>query len=278
MTASVFLVVLLSALLHAGWNVVVKRTGDPRATTVAVVLAAGAISAVIAPFLTPPAPECFPWLAAGVVVQIVYVVLLAATHRVGDMSLVYPLMRGTAPPIVAVVSVAVFGDDLSITAWAGIACVAGGILSAALSTRHGDGGRGVALALVTACAIAGCTLCDAQGVRLSGSPIAYTLWEMVIIAVPFLGWAVVFGGRRFRLHLRTHLAAGVAGGIGTTASYGLALWAMTQAPVAVVAALRETSIVFALVLARWVLAERASRARILAAALVALGAAVLRLA
>ena len=275
MTATVFVAVLFAALLHAGWNVVVKRTVDPRATAMVVVLSAGAISLPILPFLTPPAVASLPWLAAAVVLQILYVVLLAAAYRHADISLVYPLMRGTAPLIVAVASFAVFDERLSSTAWIGIACVGTGILSLAVTAGHG-GGRGAGIALVTAGAIAGYTLVDGVGVRLSQSPAAYVLWEAVATAVPFLGWAVVRGGSGFRTHLRDHLGPGIAGGIATTVSYGVALWAMTRAPVAVVAALRETSIVFALILARLVLGERPSLGRITAALLVALGAVVLR--
>lgn len=278
MTATVFIVVLVSALFHAGWNVVVKRTDDPRATAILVAIVAGVIAAAILPLLSPPAAASLPWLVGSVALQIVYVVLLAATYRVGDMSLVYPLMRGAAPPIVAVVSVVTFGDHLSPAAWIGIACVAGGILSAALATRHAGGGRGTGLALVTACVIAGITLLDGRGVRLSGATLAYTLWEMALLAVPFLAWAVLRGGAPFRDHARRHIVAGLIGGIGTMASYGLALWAMTAAPVAVVAALRETSIIFGLILARVVLGETPGFRRLAAAALVALGAVVLRLA
>ncbi len=276
MTATVFAAVLLSAVLHAGWNVLVKRTDDPRATAMLVVIGAGFVAAAILPFVDPPAAASLPWLAGAVVLQVVYVLLLATAYRVADMSLVYPTMRGSAPMIVTAVSIGLLDERLSATAWFGIATIALGILSLALGARRTGGGRGVAIALLTACAIAGSTLVDGRGVRLSGSPVAYTLWEGLLTGLPFLGWAIVFGGARFRAHARRHFVAGLAGGVGTTASYGVALWAMTQAPVALVAALRETSIVFGLILARLVLGERAGGRRLAAAGLILLGAAVLR--
>ena len=278
MTATVFSVVLFAALVHAGWNVAVKRAGDPWTDTVAIFLGAGLVAAVVLPFIGLPAPASVPYLAAAVVLQIGYVLLLAGAYRVADIGVAYPLMRGAAPLIVACVSAGIFGETLSVAAWVGIAGVSIGILSLALAARRTGAGRGAALALVNAGFIAGYTLVDGAGVRLSGSPAAYTLAESLSTAVPFLLWVLVGDRSGLLTRLRGRLGVIVGGGLATTLSYGLALWAMTLAPVATIAALRETSIVFALILARVVLGERPGRARLAAAALVALGAAVLRLA
>jgi drug/metabolite transporter (DMT)-like permease len=278
MTATVFSIVLFAALVHAGWNVAVKRAGDPRTDTVAVFLGAGLVAAIVLPIIGLPAPASLPWLLAAVVLQIGYVLLLAGAYGVADIGVAYPLMRGAAPMIVAGVSAGVFGEALSATAWIGIAGVSLGILSLAFAARRSGAGRGAALALVNACFIAGYTLVDGYGVRLSGSAAAYTLSESLLTAVPFLVWVLAVDRGGMLARLRGRLGVMVGGGVATTTSYGLALWAMTLAPVATVAALRETSIVFALVLARFVLGERPGRARIGAAVLVALGAAVLRLA
>ncbi|NYZ13438.1 EamA family transporter [Azospirillum sp. RWY-5-1] len=280
MSASVLLIVLFGAFLHAVWNAVVKADGDKLATIVMVNAAGAGIAAAVLPFLPQPAPESWPFLAASMVAQVVYFSLVAAAYRVGDMSQVYPLMRGTAPLLVAVASGPLMGETLSLPAWAGIVLVCGGVLGMALESGRRTGGNPAAVrfALVNALAIASYTLIDGIGVRLSGAPAAYTLWLAIITALPLLAWmrlrhpGRLWRGTRGRWHL------GLLGGAGTLGSYGLALWAMTMAPVAVVAVLRESSILFATAISALVLKERIGPARLAATALIAAGAAVIRLA
>jgi drug/metabolite transporter (DMT)-like permease len=193
------------------------------------------------------------------------------------MSQAYPLMRGTAPFIVALVSVFQMGDVLSPTAWAGIVGICLGIFSIALGNKVKDR-KGVYLALTNAVVIAGYTLIDGAGVRRSGAPAAYTLWIFLMTGVPLTLWGVSIGRSSFFPYFRRHWQLGVAGGVGTTASYGLALWAMTVAPVAIVAALRETSILFGIIIAGFVLREHIGPRRLISACIIACGAAILRLA
>ncbi|RZJ84813.1 MAG: EamA family transporter, partial [Brevundimonas sp.] len=138
--------------------------------------------------------------------------------------------------------------------------------------------QGVRAALLNAVVIASYTLVDGAGVRASGEPVAYTLWLNLLSGAPLLVWVLAARWRSFLPYARANLGVGVIGGAGTLTSYGLALWAMTHAPVAVIAALRETSILFATVIAVVVLKERLSPARITAAGLIAVGAIILRLA
>jgi drug/metabolite transporter (DMT)-like permease len=277
MSLVVFAVVLSAAFLHATWNAIVKAGGDKFLTTIMVTTAAAALAAVLLPFLRAPAPASWPFAVASAVFQIAYFLLVARTYQVADMSQTYPLMRGTAPLLVAAVSVLWFGESLSPAAWAGVVGISLGIFSMALGSNL-ESRQGVYLALVNALVIAAYTLIDGVGVRRSGSPAAYTLWVFFLTGVPLAGWAIAARRSTFLPYLRRHWTLGMIGGIGTTASYGLALWAMTLAPVAVVAALRETSILFGTVIAALVLNESVGPRRVISACIIAGGAALLRLA
>ncbi len=277
MPIMVFTVVLSAALLHATWNAIVKSAGDKFLTTIMVTAAAAGIAAAFLPFLTVPARASWPYIAVSVLFQITYFLLVARTYQVADMSQTYPLMRGTAPLLVALVTVFQAGDSLSFIAWIGVVGICVGIFSMTLDIKLHDR-KGIYLALLNAFVIAGYTLIDGFGVRRSGAPAAYTLWIFLLTGLPLTIWAVV--GRRvtFVPYVARHWRIGIVGGIGTTASYGLALWAMTIAPIAVVAALRETSILFGTLIAGLVLKEHIGVRRIIAACIIASSAGVLRLA
>lgn len=276
MSFGVFAAVLAAALVHAGWNVLVKGAADKLAMTVSVALGAAVVSAAILPFLPLPAPGSWPFLGASVLLQSVYYLLIARAYRIADMSLAYPLMRGAAPLVVALSGAMVFGETLRNGQWMAVGLISAGIGALALGAfRQPLGAAGGVTALCNAMVIAAYTLVDASGVRLSGAPVAYALLLAVLTGVVTL--AVVFAGRaRPRLGGRT-LGLGLVGGAATTLSYGVALWAMTRAPVAPVAALRETSIIFALVLSRLAFGEKVGGRRIAAALLVMAGVAALRL-
>ena len=278
MPPSVFAAVLLGAALHATWNAIVKGGTDPLLSTVFVAAGSGAVALLALPFLPLPAPASWPFIACSALVQVVYFALVAGTYRRADMSLAYPLMRGTAPVIVAAVGAVWLGERLSPGALAGIALVCSGVLGMALAARRRASRAGMALALANAGVIATYTLIDGAGVRLSGAPVAYAMWLFLLNALPLVGWALVARGPALRRYARGNLRNGLIGGVGNLGSYGLALWAMTGAPVAVVAALRETSIVFAIAIAGLFLGERITGGRMAAAALIALGAVGLRLA
>jgi drug/metabolite transporter (DMT)-like permease len=276
MSLLVFCVILFSAGLHAVWNAIVKGGSDTLLTTV-LVAASGALVGLIAlPFLPPIAPEAWRYLAITAVLEIAYYALVAAAYRNADMSRAYPLMRGTPPLLVALVSSLFLGAALSLTGWLGVALVSAGLLSLTLGGTKGDS-RGVAFAMVNALVIASYTLVDSFGVRASGSPAAYTMWIFVLTGVPLAAWALLRRpGFIPYAHRNWHL--GLMGGLGTLISYGLVLWSMTMAPVALVAALRETSILFGTIIAVLVLKERVTRTRLIAVLIIAAGAAVLKLA
>jgi drug/metabolite transporter (DMT)-like permease len=278
-SGTVILVVLFGALLHAGWNAIVKAGDDKLLNIVLVNVGAAVLAAMVLPFLPLPAPESWPYLLASVGTQILYFLLVAGAYRAGDMSQAYPLMRGTAPLLVAVASGPLLGEALTTAGWIGVVLVSGGVLGIAFESRRRTAtSRAATLyALANAGVIATYTMIDGTGVRASGNAAAYTLWIFLITAQPLLLWTLVRRPRALVAYARGKLTMCLVGGMGTLGSYGTALWAMTQAPVASVAALRETSILFATVIAVVVLKEKITLRRYLAIAVIAAGAVAIRL-
>ncbi|ATM07975.1 MULTISPECIES: DMT family transporter [Raoultella] len=276
MTITVFCVLLFAALLHASWNAIVKASGDKLYAAIGVSGSAALTALVALPFAPQPSLASVPYLVLSSALQVVYTVLVAKTYQVSDMSQTYPLMRGTAPLLVAVISVAFLGDTLSPLAWTGIGVICLAILAMACNGRTRSG-YGITLALINACFIAGYTLVDGTGVRLSDTALGYTLWSFFMNGCCLLSWSMIYRRQEASRYLRQHWKKGAIGGLSTMGSYGLALWAMTQAPLAVVAALRETSILFGAVIALVLLKEKLIALRIVAACGIAAGAILLRL-
>lgn len=285
MSGAVVMAVLAAALMHAGWNAMLKTKGDAFLSTVAVAVSAGLLSALALPWLPQPAPASWPYIAASALIHVVYYALLMATYRDGDVSLAYPLMRGCAPLIVATFGLAFTGERLGAMQWLAICLICGGVLAmtgrARASTAANPAANPAAsrrttlLALASAATIAAYTLVDGAGVRLSNAPAAYTMW---IFAATAPGVAALALRRRRELlpFVRSNPAL-PGGGALSVGAYWVALWAMTQAPVAAVAALRETSILFATAIAVLVLRERVAPPRLAGAVLIACGAAAMRL-
>ncbi len=279
---SVYLVVLLAALLHAGWNAIVKGGTDKLLSTVLLTASGALLAALVLPWLLPPAPASWPYLAASTLLHVLYFSLVARIYQLADMSQTYPIMRGTSPLLVVLISLCWLDDPLSQAALLGIALICLGILCMALSRhvnkRSAAHRRGLQLALLNAGVIAAYTLVDGLGVRRSGTPAAYTLWLFLLTGLLMLGWVLLARRAAFVAYASTYWRVSVFSALGTLASYGLVLWAMTLAPVAVIAALRETSILFGVLIAGLFLKEKLSAARILGACVIVAGAAVLRLA
>ena len=283
MSGTVVAVVLFAALLHASWNAIVKSGKDTFLSTVLVSVGAALISLAVLPFVAAPAPASWPYLAASAVAQLAYYSLLAAAYRAGDMSHAYPLMRGSAPLLVALASWPLIGERLSSMQMGAVACICAGIFGLYFASRQPatarvakNAGHATAFALGNACVIASYTLIDGIGVRLSGAPAAYTMWIFVLNGAGLLLWTALRRPADLLAYAGTQWRLAAFGGFGTLASYGLALWAMTQAPVAAIAALRETSILFAVAIAALFLRERISPRRYLAIALIAAGAVLMR--
>ena len=277
MPLDVILLVLFGALLHATWNAIIKA-GTDKSLDAALISAGGAVAALpFLAFLPLPNAAAWPFIGVSAILQFAYFQLVAGAYRAGDIGLVYPLMRGCAPLLIAATSSFVLGETLSGGALIGTMTICAGILTLAFEARHGSR-HAIMLALINACVIATYTYVDGIGARISGNAISYTLWMSLLPPVLLFAWAISRRGARVvAIHVRVHWWRGLIGGSGSIASYGLALWAMTKAPVATVAALRETSILFALVISVVVLTERASPWRYLAGVIIAMGGLILKL-
>ncbi len=273
----VALLVLLSALMHAGWNFVVKASADRFLDYTGLAVAGAVVAACVLPWLPLPAAASWPWLLTTTFIHVGYYLLLMRAYQHTDLSLAYPLMRGSAPVLVALAA-PLAGDTLTPRLWLGIALVAGGIaLPVWVGFRRGGiASSGLGYGFATAGVIALYTLIDGIGARLSGHAVSYTLWLFFLNAWLVLGVAVWRRGRAALAHLQRRWLFSLLGSILTMGSYGIVLWAMTVATIPAVAALRETSVIFAAILGAVLLKERMGRWRIAGALLVALGAASIR--
>jgi drug/metabolite transporter (DMT)-like permease len=272
-------VVLLGAVLHAAWNTLVRRAADKLLDTVLMISGAGLLAAVLLPALPLPATESWPYLAASALIHVIYFALVALAYHGAELSFAYPVMRGTAPVLSAVAVALLLNETPTPGGWLGILLVSGGVLLLATDAwRSGKLRKGpTLLALANAGVIAVYTLVDGQGARLSGHAFSYTGWMFLLTAMLLFGLALALKGRRMIDHVRHGWQRGLLGGASTLASYGLALWAMTQAPIALVAALRETSVVFAAIMAALFLAEPVTRLRAVSIIIVAAGAVAIKI-
>ena len=280
MSATVMTIVILAALLHATWNAVVKSSPDKFLDIVLVTSGAAAFSATALPFLPLPPSSCWPYLAISVAIHVAYFVLIGASYRSGDMSHAYPLMRGAAPLLVALASGPLIGETLSLGEWGGILLICLGILGLVVVDRKTGSlaTHTTRFALVNAAAIAGYTLVDGTGVRLSRNPVAYTMWLFLLAACPLVAWTVRHRRPDISRHLHRRWSVAPIGGGCTLGAYVLVLWAMTRAPVAVVAALREVAILYGMAISAFVLKERFGWDRPAAAAIILLGVVTIKLA
>jgi drug/metabolite transporter (DMT)-like permease len=276
----VFLAVLFAALCHAGWNALIKVGLDPLSTTTLISIGSGVVALVLLPLAGLPASAAWPWLVASVVIHLGYFAALIETYRSGDLGQVYPIARGSAPLMTATATTLFVGEKLSLIGWAGIVALVAGVF---LLSAHGGRDlvkidrRAVGFALMTALTICTYSVVDGIGARLAGNPNAYSLTLFAGIAVVMVPYALYRGGRAVIPAMRTYWRRGFAGGALQVLSYGTVLWAMTLAPIAIVATLRETSVLFGAAIAVVVLKEPLRAVRIAAALLIVCGLVLIRL-
>ncbi|HEY6821580.1 MAG TPA: DMT family transporter [Burkholderiales bacterium] len=275
MSLPVTLAVLGAALLHAAWNALVKASPDKQLDTVGLAASAGIVALLLAPFLAIPARASWPWLAGSILVHILYFMFLAGAYRWGELSYTYPIMRGGGPMIVALVGAFALGEVLPWKETLGIVLICAGILAFA-SGKHDR--RATLFAVANAVVIAAYTLIDAEGARSSEAPVSYTLWFFVAngVVISAMG-GLRRGSATVAAYLRRHWLRTGIGGICSLAAYGIALWAMTRAPVALVAVLRETAVIFGAILGALFLGEKMTRRRLAATGAVMAGLIALRL-
>ncbi len=270
---------LLAALMHASWNALVKSDPD-RLISFGVLMAVGGLVALVAlPFVPPLAREAWPYLVASILIHNVYYFLLLRAYRFGDLSHVYPIARGIGPLLVAVVSAQVLGEHLGLVDASGVVLVSSGILSLALANGipRGDELRPTAYALATGVTIALYTVVDGLGARQTPNPLSYIAWLSLLEAPWLLGLAAWRRGGAVWPQLRSYAWRGAVGGVIAVVGYGIAIWALSRGTMANVAALRETSVLFAAFFGTVWLGEAFGRWRIFAATLVVAGLVVMNL-
>ncbi|MDH4114620.1 MAG: DMT family transporter [Burkholderiaceae bacterium] len=257
MSLTITFAVLLAALLHASWNAMIKGGGDVLLDTAAIVAGAGLVTL---PFLlVVPVPDAasWPYIGASVAIHIAYYYLMINAYRSGDLSLVYPLMRGVAPLITGLLGVVTLRELPGPLNWIGMLLISAGVVALALRTvHHTPSGRAVGFALMNAMVIAVYTIVDGTGARLAGDAWSYIAWLFVLDALPFTAYMLARHRAEFIDALNRRRARGLVGGSLSAAAYAISVWAMTKAPVALVASLRETSVLFATLIGARLLHEK----------------------
>lgn len=279
MSLEIIAIMLFAACLHASWNVVIKGGSNKFFESGINVLGGGLAVVCILPFLPLPEPAGWPFLCCSMCIHIAYYLSISIAYRQSEMSYAYTLMRGSAPLFTAL-GMAVLGQDLSFSGWLGILCLSAGVLTlTGQSFLSGHFNKwGTLAAFGTAIVIMGYTMTDGFGVRASGHAVSYTCWLYLFNTFP-VNLIIISRHRKDYFHyLKGRWKIGILGGIFSFASYAIALWAMTRAPIQLVAALRETSVVFGMLMAVLFLGERFTKLRLLAVILVASGTIIMRVA
>ena len=281
MSTPVLLAVLAAALMHACWNALIRGAPDKGLYTV---LLHGCSAALAVPLLLVvglPDADCWPYLLVSALLHSAYIMLLMRAYEGGQLAVSYLLMRGLAPLLVGLASAPLLGEPLGAAGWWGVLCILGGI--ALIASTSGQPMRAVLrhpsgqAALLNAALIAAYTVVDGLGARASGHPLGYVL--VLALVEPVAAVVVQWRRRPAALvaYARAHWPLGLAGAIMATGAYATVLWAMTLAPIAMVAAVRESAVVFAVLIGSLWFKEGSLHTGLLAAALVVAGIIAIKL-
>lgn len=276
----VFIAVLFAAACHAGWNALIKVGLDPLSTTTLIAIGSAVVAIPFLPFVGLPLAAAWPWLIASTIIHLLYFAALIEAYRTGDLGQVYPIARGSAPLMTAGATTFIVGEKLSLLGWAGIVVLVAGVFL--LSARGGRDlvridRRAVGFALLTALTICTYSVVDGIGARLAGDPTSYSLCLFIGNAIVLVPYGLYRDGRDVIPAMQIYWRRGLLGGALQTLSYGTVLWAMTLAPIAIVATLRETSVLFGAVIAVVLLKEPLRAMRIVAALLILCGLVLIRM-
>lgn len=274
----VLLAVLGAAFLHALWNALIKLGTSKIGAMVILSVAEIPIGLAIAASRPLPAAEVWPWVIAAGCTHFFYKTFLTFAYDRGDLSRVYPIARGAAPMIVALVGAALLSDAITTMQYAGIGLLAAGIALMARGVfTDGESRKLLPFALGSAVATAAYTLIDGLGARVSGDAVAYVAWVFVVDGLIFTLGMTALRGRSVYPSSAKAWAMGSFASLASYGAYAISIWAMTIAPIAVVAALRETSILFAVLIGWLWFGERMTRDKALAAVMIVAGVITTRL-
>lgn len=279
MSIEIALLVLLAAALNAGWNALIKVSGDRIASMAIVTFSGSLISLLALPFVVMPDPGSWPLLAAAIVIHTAYHFALPAAYNHGDLGQVYPIARGAAPLLVAIGAAVFAGEVLGLVPTVGVIFLAVGVMALAFDRRTGLGQnpRAVLLALGTGVFIASYTLVDGFGGRQAGSAIGFAVCLTIGDGVLTFLIALVWKARPMARVVRTSFMPALLAGGMQVGSYWIIIVAMAFAPLGMVSALRETSVLFAAVISTFLLKEGFGVWRFVSAGLIACGIALTRL-
>ena len=280
MDLTVFLAVIAAAVMHAGWNVLIKLKLDRFLSLFLIQILMGVMGLIMLAVFARPSAASLPYALTSGVLHLGYNLFLVRSYRTGDLSQVYPIARGSAPLLTLVITWLAAREEISSTGAAGIGILVAGIWLVSLVGRKGVKLDGLTLlfALGTSVFIAAYTVVDGLGGRVSGSPSSYAALVFVFDAVFLLAYALMARGPGIISAVAPHWKSGLAGAALSGGAYWIVIWAMSKAPIATVAALRETSILFVMLMSMRVLRETVTRPRIAGALLIVAGAVVLRIA
>jgi drug/metabolite transporter (DMT)-like permease len=275
----VFFAVLFGAACHAGWNAFLKIKLEPFTAMALIAIMSAIVVLPIIPFVGIPPAAAWPWVIASVVLHLGYFIGLTEAYRTGDMGQVYPIARGSAPLMTAIAGTFIVGEPIALRGWLGIMVLVSGVFL--LSLRGGRGlrfdKRAIGFALFTAVTICGYSIVDGIGARTAGNAHSYTVWLFLLDGLMMLVFVLLRRGVAVTGDFARFWKSGLIGGTLSLTAYWIAIWAMTVAPIALVAALRETSVLFAAVIAVVVLKEPLQRPRVIAALMIVTGLMLIRL-
>lgn len=279
MTVTVLIAVMGAAFLHAIWNAMVKGRTDKNLSMGALVLGQAPIAILLLPFVPLPELESWPYLLGGIALHIGYQLFLIRSYSLGDFTQVYPIARGSAPLLVALVSVLFLGVHLHLYEMLAVLTIGTGIMSMSL-VRQKDGLQNKSAAVsafITGCFTAAYSLVDGMGARMGGTALGFYCWLAIGNAMVFaIYMRITKPGLLQQIPVKSKKVLFVGGGA-SFLGYAVVMWAFTQAPIALVTALRETSIVFALLIGVFFLKEKLNLAKVFSTMITLLGAALLRL-
>lgn len=280
MTTPVFLAVLAAALLHAGWNALIRgATGNRVATMLIMSISQGVIGLALVIWQPWPSAHLWPWFIASGLVHAAYKLFLTYAYERGDLSRVYPIARGGAPMLVLIAGALWLPDVLRWAEIAGVLVIGVGLaLMARGIFTSGESRRMLPFAIGSAVATATYSILDGIGARLAGDAVYFVGWMFFLDGIFFgaISGAVI-GLSAYKAPARVWLRGALAAAI-SLAAYGIVVWAMTQAPIALVTALRETSILFAVLIGWLWFGERMDTGKAVAAIAILAGIAMTRLA
>lgn len=274
MSSEIFLAVLGAALLHASWNALVKFGSDRFVAISLMAIFSGVISLIGILFVGFPSLSALPWLLLSVAFHTGYCLFLSKAYEQAEFGQIYPIARGVAPLLSALLSWLILSEIPRTIALLGTLVLVSGVIMMTFDGRHGPNKlnvRGIIYALITATFTACYTLSDGAGSRASIEPLSYILWLFMFNGLTMFTLLWIMHRNVVFREIRQHWRHGIIGGAMQLLAYGIVIWAMKSTPIALVAALRETSVLFAMVISVWMLKEKPSMLRVIASAVIMAG-------